>query len=154
MAARVREEVDSLDLPRTSCRRCASPGAPDKRADGLPFSLALAPRARRLVTPEELFVALDGRSLTADTDRFDIEVFSVRDEAGRRWVQLALAGEHTRRLLTVRLEPGDTAQHVFMTLTPGSRPLEHVDVSTSREPRQAEDRTHAPSQETKSLPEG
>jgi hypothetical protein len=84
--------------------------------DAFPFPQALARRARLFVTAEELFVALDGRSLTADTDRFNIEVFSVHDEAGRRWVQLALAGEHSRRLLTVRLRPGDTAQHVFLIL--------------------------------------
>lgn len=69
------------------------------------------------MTPDDLFVALDGRSFTAGGEHFDLEVFSVRDEAGRRWVQLALVGKESRRLLTLRLGKDDTAHHAIVTLS-------------------------------------
>jgi len=69
------------------------------------------------VTPGELFAALDGRELNPGSDRFLIEVFSVSDQAGQRWVQLALEGAESRRLLTVRLKTGDSAQHVLLLLS-------------------------------------
>jgi len=68
------------------------------------------------VKPEELFVALDGRSVTAGRDRYRIEVFSVRDEAGSRWVQLALKGPDTEKMLTLRMKTGDNVQHAIVTL--------------------------------------
>lgn len=79
-------------------------------------SAALAGEALPQVTPQELFMALDGRGLTTAGERFRLEVFSVRDEAGIRWVQLALNGSETRRLLTLRLKTGDNAQHAIFTL--------------------------------------
>jgi hypothetical protein len=82
-----------------------------------PSTQALGRRARRFVTPEELFITLDGRSVTAAKDRFRIEVLSVRDEAGVRWIQLALKSPDTHRMLTVRAQPGDGPQHVILTLS-------------------------------------
>lgn len=69
------------------------------------------------VTPQELFVALDGRGIAAAGDRYRIEVFSVRDEAGNRWVQLTLAGDRARHMLTLRLRTGDNTQHAIFALS-------------------------------------
>jgi len=81
------------------------------------LALASARRARPVVTPEELFAALDGRTLTSGGNRLTIEVFSVRDEAGSRWIQLALKGSESQHVLTLRLKPGETAQRVMFTLS-------------------------------------
>lgn len=77
---------------------------------------ALRRRARELVTPEELFVALDGRTVAAESGRLSVEVFSISDEAGARWLQLALAGSASKRMLTVRLKAGDSAHDVLSKL--------------------------------------
>src|SRR6266542_5192248 len=41
-------------------------------------------------SPEQLYSALDGREVEVLGKRHRVEVYSVRDEIGRRWVQLAL----------------------------------------------------------------
>jgi hypothetical protein len=69
------------------------------------------------VTAEELFQALDGRVLLAPSGPQRVEVFSVRDEAGVRWVQLALKGEASRKFLTVSLKLEDTAHQAISTLS-------------------------------------
>ena len=69
------------------------------------------------MTAEELFRALDGRTILAPSGPHRMEVFSIRDEAGERWVQLALTGERSRRFLSVRLKPDEAAQHVILTLS-------------------------------------
>lgn len=74
-------------------------------------------RALRPVTPEELFAALDGVTISSAKGTCTIEVFSVSDEAGRRWLQLALEGSGHRRHLTLRLKTGDTAQHAVHKLS-------------------------------------
>jgi hypothetical protein len=43
-------------------------------------------------SPDELFAALDGRDLAMRGSRWHVEVFSVREIAGRRYAQLALRG--------------------------------------------------------------
>jgi len=69
------------------------------------------------VTSEQLFIALDGRSVVAGSGgRYRIEVYSVRDEAGCRWIQLGLHGV-TAHMLTIRQTPGDGAQHVVLALS-------------------------------------
>jgi hypothetical protein len=115
MAAGLREEVDVLQLREPRHLRLAWSSFPAARFLS-PSSLAARRRPHRFVTAEELFVALDGRHVASRTDRYRIEVFSVRDEAGHRWVQLALRGATSQRMLTVRLNPGDTAQHAIHTL--------------------------------------
>lgn len=69
------------------------------------------------MTGEELFRALDGRIIVVPAGAYRIEVFSVRDESGQRWVQLALKDDGSQRQLTLRLKPGDTAQHAIFTLS-------------------------------------
>jgi hypothetical protein len=69
------------------------------------------------VTSEQLFIALDGRGVVAGSGgRYRIEVYSVRDEAGCRWIQLALHGAG-RHMITVRQAHGDSAQHVVLALS-------------------------------------
>jgi hypothetical protein len=57
------------------------------------------------VAPRRLFAALDGRELLVAGLRWRIEVFSVRDLAGLRWVQLALMGK-SRQTLALKLDAG------------------------------------------------
>jgi hypothetical protein len=46
------------------------------------------------LTPDELYAALHGRVISVGRERWQLEVFSVvDDEAGPRWVQLAMKGE-------------------------------------------------------------
>ena len=68
------------------------------------------------MTADDCLLALDGRTLDAAGVRYAIEVFSVRDEAGHCWVQLALDAPGARRLLTLCLEQGDSAQHAVHVL--------------------------------------
>jgi hypothetical protein len=68
------------------------------------------------VTPEEFFTALDNRPVHAGQELLRVEVFAIRDEAGLRWVQLALHGRESKQHLTLRLRTGDTAQRAVMVL--------------------------------------
>jgi hypothetical protein len=71
---------------------------------------------RRYVEPKRVFVALDGRELIVGGRRWRIEVFSVRDLAGLRWIQLALKG---RSALTfaLKLDAGAGARRAVMAVT-------------------------------------
>ena len=60
----------------------------------------------RLVTPDDLFDALNGSDLTVSGRKWRIEVYSIRDRAGLRWVQLALNG-HPCHMLAVNVRTGD-----------------------------------------------
>jgi hypothetical protein len=63
-------------------------------------------RARRhFVDPKRLFAALDGRELLVSGRRWKVEVFSVRDLAGLRWIQLAIKGK-SRLTFALKLDPG------------------------------------------------
>jgi hypothetical protein len=63
-------------------------------------------RARKhFVDPKRLFAALDGRELLVSGRRWRIEVFSVRDLAGLRWIQLALKGK-SRLTFALKLDRG------------------------------------------------
>jgi hypothetical protein len=64
-----------------------------------------------------LFDALDGRHLVGGDSHARIEVFSIRDEADRRWLQLAVVTAADTRMVTLRLLPGQGPQHVVTTLT-------------------------------------
>jgi hypothetical protein len=74
-------------------------------------------RARRnFVEPRRLFAALDGRELLVSGRRWRIEVFSVRDLAGLRWIQLALKGK-SRLTLALKLDPGAGVRRVVEAVT-------------------------------------
>src|SRR6188768_2455273 len=48
----------------------------------------------RATAAERLFAALDGCNLMVRGEAWHLEVYSVCEEAGRRWIQLALYGPH------------------------------------------------------------
>lgn len=86
-------------------------------ADLLP--LVGHPHGQRLasyVPADRIFVALDGRDLTIAGGRWRIEVFSVSECEGCRWVQLGLFGEK-RGMLTMKLSPSDGAGRVIMGIS-------------------------------------
>ena len=74
-------------------------------------------RARRhFVNPKRLFAALDGRELLVSGRRWRIEVFSVRDLAGLRWIQLALKGKN-RQTFAVKLDRGAGVRRAVEAVT-------------------------------------
>jgi hypothetical protein len=109
------EEVDYLPIPEP--RRLLRLAWSARHAQLFYSSQAAGSGSRAPVTPEELFTVLDGRNISAGTAQYRIEVFSVRDESGSRWVQLALHGPEQSQMATVRLKTGDTVQHALLTLS-------------------------------------
>lgn len=74
-------------------------------------------RARtHFVAPRRLFAALDGRELLVSGRRWRIEVFSVRDLAGLRWIQLALKGK-SRQTFALKLDAGAGVRRVVEAVT-------------------------------------
>jgi hypothetical protein len=71
---------------------------------------------RKYVEPKRVFIALDGRELIVGGRRWRIEVFSVRDVAGLRWVQLALKGT-SRLTFALKLDAGAGARRAVMAVT-------------------------------------
>jgi hypothetical protein len=71
---------------------------------------------RRYVEPKRVFVALDGRELIVGGRRWRIEVFSVRDLAGLRWIQLALKGT-SALTFALKLDAGAGARRAVMAVT-------------------------------------
>ncbi len=69
----------------------------------------------RLVHPERLRAGLDGRAVTVSGHSWRVEVYSVLDCAGRRWVQLALEGE-PHYMLTLNLVMGAGVQRALLAL--------------------------------------
>lgn len=78
--------------------------------------LAPDPAAFPGASPADLFVALDGRHVAGAGHRWRVEVFSVCDRRGRRWIQLALKGR-PRYMLTLRLIAGAGLDHVMLALS-------------------------------------
>jgi hypothetical protein len=75
-----------------------------------------APAARRrALLPEELFLALDGRRLSAPAGSWRLEIYSICDQHGIRWIQLAMKG-HTSHTLTVQVEPWRSGEEVLEML--------------------------------------
>jgi len=58
---------------------------------------------------------LDGRAVTISDRSWRLEVYSVIDCAGRRWVQLALEGD-PHYMLTLNLAMGAGLQRVLLAL--------------------------------------
>jgi hypothetical protein len=67
------------------------------------------------VEPDALFGALDGRHLVAMGNHWRVEVYSVCDRSGRRWIQLGLEGAQ-RYLVLLRLSAGDGAASAVSAL--------------------------------------
>ena len=79
-----------------------------KGVSGLTLTLREFNDGRRDLPLEAVFRALDGRDVDVEGDPCHVEVCGVYDDGGRRWVQLALAGQRPR-MMTIRLgaEPLD-----------------------------------------------
>jgi hypothetical protein len=60
------------------------------------------------VDADEMFAALDGLETVVDDQPYQLEIFSVYDRAGIRWVQLAVAGAATR-IVTLQVRVTDSA---------------------------------------------
>jgi hypothetical protein len=56
----------------------------------------------RQTAAERLFAALDGRDLMIQGEAWHLEVYSVCEEAGRRWIQMAVDGPR-RHMVTLAL---------------------------------------------------
>ena len=65
--------------------------------------------------PEELFEDVEGSELTAAGATWRIQVFSIIDDEGGRWIQLGLTGP-CQDLATLQLPPGGNATHVALAL--------------------------------------
>lgn len=65
---------------------------------------AVTPARPQIQTPEELFSAIDGRDLSILGRHWRVEVFSVSEIGGHRYVQLALRGG-SDHMLTLRVMP-------------------------------------------------
>lgn len=100
-----------------SLRVVAQAGAAASSARLLP-QRQLAP-ATRPDTPaasaETVFQTLDGRELTVLGRRWRLEVFSVLELAGQRYVQLSADGP-TRSMITLRMRPVTDPQHAIPVL--------------------------------------
>lgn len=48
--------------------------------------------ATRVSAPDRVFAALDGRDLMVSGIRWHVEVYGIAEQAGRRWIQLAVDG--------------------------------------------------------------
>ena len=68
----------------------------------------LAPQPARQKSADGVFSALDGRRISASGLHWAVEVYSVTDQPGGRWLQLGLRSEdHDQdHLLTLRLPAG------------------------------------------------
>lgn len=83
-----------------------------------------APRVAGCATDtcETIFWALDGRDLVVRGRRWHVEVFSVVELAGRRYVQLSLSGPEAC-MLTLRLTPATPVRRLIpAVLTRLTRP--------------------------------
>ena len=76
-------------------------------------------RRHEAMDPDRLFADLDGLNLSAPGGHWQIQVFRILDEAGRRWVQVGLrsADGDSQRMLTLRLSPRDGLQHALFSLS-------------------------------------
>ncbi len=86
-----------------------------RQAGDFLFSPFASPAQEREVRPERLREALEGRAVTVSGQSWRLEVYSVLDYAGRRWVQLALEGE-PHYMLTLNLAVGAGAHRALLAL--------------------------------------
>ena len=79
------------------------------------------PRTRPATEPpgskaERLFAELDGRDLLVSGEAWHLEVYSVCEQAGRRWIQLAIDGPQ-HHMLTLALATGSGVGHAVRALS-------------------------------------
>ncbi len=113
MAARPQFD-DVAPVPRGSRTRRVSSAAL-RAGEFLVSHLPHLPVHERVVRPERLRAALEGRAVTVSDRSWRLEVYSVTDRDGRRWVQLALEGE-PHYMLTLNLTMGAGAKRALNAL--------------------------------------
>jgi hypothetical protein len=80
-------------------------------------TLPQAASARRSVPmAERLFASLDGRDLMVGGEAWHIEVYGICEDAGRRWVQMAIDGPR-HHMLTLVLATRAGVQQAVDTVT-------------------------------------
>ena len=94
-------------------RRHLAPNSGAPRATGHPLQES---DERLPVDPDQLFSGLDGRAINVARRRWILEVFSVLEQHGWRWIQLTLSGEPQYTLI-LRLTPGEGAVHALSLLS-------------------------------------
>jgi len=62
----------------------------------------VAEKKMKLPKAERMFAALDGRDLLVRGQAWHLEVYGICEEAGRRWIQVAVDGPH-HYMLTIAL---------------------------------------------------
>lgn len=65
---------------------------------------------------ERLFAALDGRDLLVRGQAWHLEVYGICEEAGRRWIQVAVDGPH-HYMLTLALATKSGVRQAVKTLS-------------------------------------
>lgn len=68
------------------------------------------------IAPDTLFTALDGTQVSVAGLDWRVEVFSVIDEPGQRWIQLALQGV-VRRIVTVRANHTESPRQIVREIS-------------------------------------
>jgi hypothetical protein len=98
-----------------------------------PSRIALVESGSRAVTPDALFDALDGRCLWVAGGTWQLEVYSVHDEQGSRWIQAALKGDRLLPVtikLTAEVSIEDALSRVAARLAEGAEGDAAIDVSS------------------------
>jgi hypothetical protein len=65
---------------------------------------------------QRLFSALDGRDLQINGQSWHLEVYGILEDAGRRWVQLAVDGP-THQMLTLALAARSSVEQIVRALS-------------------------------------
>jgi hypothetical protein len=65
---------------------------------------------------ERLFAALDGRDLLVSGQAWHLEVYGICEDAGRRWIQIAVDGPH-HYMLTLALATQAGVRQAVTTLS-------------------------------------
>jgi hypothetical protein len=76
----------------------------------------LAEKPVHLPKAERLFAALDGRDLLVRGQAWHLEVYGICEEAGRRWIQVAVDGPH-HYMLTLALATRSGVRQAVRTLS-------------------------------------
>jgi hypothetical protein len=66
--------------------------------------------------PDQLFNALDGRTVSDTYRSWPIEVYSVYDRQDGRWIQVSLQGQ-PQRACTLRVSPHEGADQILRKLS-------------------------------------
>jgi len=74
-------------------------------------------KRREVLTSEQLFDALDGRTVSVFHRTWRINVYSISEDAGWRWLQLGLDGQPDDYTVTVRTSPHDGVEDTMQALS-------------------------------------